>query len=161
MSKLIVVGMADLNTASNDDRLITYGLGSCVGVVLYDQKRKIGGMAHFMLPSSLSASDRSNKAKFADTAIPVLIDKLEKMGVPRSALIAKIAGGAHMFSSSTSSDVIKVGARNATAATDILRRLGIPIRANDTGGTYGRTIELLTATGQLHVKTIGHGEKNI
>jgi chemotaxis protein CheD len=153
--------MADLNAASDPDRLITYGLGSCVGIVLYDAKRKIGGMAHFMLPSSLSASDRSNKAKFADTAVPLLLEKLEKLGARRAALVAKIAGGAHMFSANTSSDVIKVGARNAVAATDILRRLGIPLHANETGGTFGRTIELQTATGQLYIKTIGHGEKYV
>lgn len=161
MSSLIVVGMADLNVAGDPDRLITYGLGSCVGLVLYDAQRRIGGMAHFMLPSSLSASDRSNKAKFADTAVPILIERLEKKGARRGAMIAKIAGGAHMFSANTSSDVIKVGARNAAAAMDILRRLNIPLRANETGGTFGRTIELSTATGQLFIKTIGHGEKYV
>lgn len=161
MSKLIVVGMADLNVASDPDRLVTYGLGSCVGIVLYDASRRIGGMAHIMLPSSLGASDRSNKAKFADTGITVLLEKLAAMGVKKASLIAKLAGGAHMFSNNSSSDVIKVGARNAAAAADILRLTGIPVRAQDVGGTYGRTIELLTSTGQLYIKTIGHGEKYI
>lgn len=161
MSKLIVVGMADLNIANDPDRLITYGLGSCVGIVLYDAAKRVGGMAHIMLPSSLSATDRTNKAKFADTGIMALLEKLTAAGVARASLIAKVAGGAHMFSNSSSSDVIKVGARNASAATDILKRLGIPLRAQDTGGTYGRTIELITSTGQLYIKTIGHGEKYI
>lgn len=161
MSKTVIVGMADLKVARNPDILTTLGLGSCVGIVLYDNVSKVGGLAHIMLPNVAAASDKSNKAKFADTAVDVLISEMMKIGGRKPNLVAKLAGGAHVFSTAQSSDILKVGARNAAMAKEVLRKLGIPIRSEDCGGNYGRTIELLTATGELRVKTIGHGVKTI
>lgn len=156
---VIVVGMADIKVARSPDTLTTLGLGSCVGVTLVDPGRKIGGLAHIMLPTSTNFGGH-NRAKFADTAIVDMIDMLIKIGASRSALVAKLAGGAHMFGGSTS-DILKVGERNAIACVEILNQLRIPIKANDTGGKYGRTIELDIATGRLRVKTVGYGETYI
>ena len=156
---VILVGMADLNIARSPDSLTTLGLGSCVGVALFDKSRQIGGLAHIMLPTSRGFGG-DNRAKFADTAIIDLINKMIQIGANKSMLAAKLAGGAHMFGGSAS-NVLMVGDRNITACTDILNYLKIPIQANDTGGSYGRTIELFAETGILKIRTVGAGEKFI
>ena len=157
---VIVVGMADLKVAKAPDVLTTLGLGSCVGVTLYDQAKKIGGMAHVMLPT-YKGFEGQNIAKFADSAIIELINQLARIGAPRGSLVAKIAGGDHMFGRSQNNDMLKIGERNAAASIAILKQLGIPIKANDTGGTHGRTIELHMDNGALKIRTVGAGEKFI
>lgn len=159
--KAIKVGMADLNIAEAPDTLITLGLGSCVGIVLYDPIFKVGGMAHIMLPDSTQIKNNSNLAKFADTAITVLIDKMTRVGARKPHLVAKLAGGAQMFDFKQTSEVMRIGYRNAVAARNILESLNIPIIASDIGENYGRTIELHTTTGALMVKTINHGLSEI
>ncbi|MCL1835283.1 MAG: chemotaxis protein CheD [Oscillospiraceae bacterium] len=157
---LIVVGMADLKTAKAPDILTTLGLGSCVGITLVDKAKRIGGLAHVMLPT-YKGYEGQNIAKFADSAIIELINQMTRIGATRGALVAKIAGGAHMFGKTQSNDALKIGERNAAASLAILKQLGIPIQANDTGGSHGRTIELYIDTGALKIKSVGAGEKVI
>ena len=157
---VIVVGMADLKVAKSPDILTTLGLGSCVGVTLYDKVKKIGGMAHIMLPT-YKGFEGQNIAKFADSAIIELINQLARVGVTRNSVVAKIAGGAHMFGRTQNNDMLKIGERNAAASTAILRQLGIHIVASDTGGSHGRTIELNIDNGALRIKSVGAGEKFI
>ena len=157
---VIVVGMADLKVAKAPDILTTLGLGSCIGITLHDQAKKIGGMAHIMLPT-YKGFEGQNIAKFADSAIIELVNQLARLGAPRGSLVAKIAGGAHMFGRTQNNDMLKIGERNAAASIAILKQLGIPIVANDTGGSYGRTIELNMDNGNLKIKTVGAGEKFI
>ncbi len=159
--KTIKVGMADLNIAKSPDKLMTLGLGSCIGIVLYDSVVKVGGMAHIMLPDSTQIKNNANLAKFADTAIDVLIQKMTSIGANKSRLVAKIAGGAQMFDFKQTSEVMRVGYRNDVATRKILEELKIPLIADDTGENYGRTIELHTETGALMIKTINHGTKEI
>ena len=156
----IVVGMADLRVAKDPEVLTTLGLGSCVGITLYDKTHKIGGLAHVMLPT-YKGFEGQNIAKFADSAIIELVNQLSRIGAPRNLLVAKLAGGAHMFGNTQNNDMLKIGERNAAASAAILRQLGIPIQANDTGGTHGRTIELYMDTGALKIKTVGAGERFI
>ena len=156
---VILIGIAEMNIARNPNILTTLGLGSCVGVTVYDRIYKIGGMAHIMLPSS-GDSPGQNRAKFADTAIADLLDKVLRAGAKRSNLAAKIAGGAHMFAGSAN-NILKVGERNIAASLQVLASLAIPVVANDTGGNHGRTIELHTESGALKIKTAGYGEKYI
>ncbi|WP_069997476.1 chemotaxis protein CheD [Cellulosilyticum sp. I15G10I2] len=158
---IIKVGMADLNVVKAPDILTTLGLGSCVGIALYDPSVKVGGLAHIMLPDSKQIKNNSNIAKFADTAIVKLIEDMVKIGAKSNRIIAKIAGGAHMFEFKNMDDMMRIGTRNIAAVTQILEELMIPIVANDTGSNYGRTIELHTTTGSLLVRTIGHGIKEI
>jgi len=157
---VIVVGMADLRVAKSPDTITTLGLGSCVGITLYDKAKKIGGMAHVMLPT-YKGFEGQNIAKFADSAIIELINQLGRAGVSRNSVVAKIAGGAHMFGKAQNNDMLKIGERNAAASTAILQQLRIPIVANDTGGSHGRTIELNLDTGALRIKSVGAGEKFI
>ena len=154
----IVVGMADLKVAKHPDALTTLGLGSCVGITLYDKVHKIGGLAHVMLPT-YKGFEGQTIMKFADSAIIELVKQLERIGANRNGLEAKIAGGAHMFGKSQNSDMLKIGERNAAASLAILAQLRIPVRANDTGGTHGRTIILNLDNGALNIRTVGAGEK--
>ena len=125
MGNIIKVGMADLNVCKAPDGLTTLGLGSCIGLTLYDPVTKIGGMVHYMLPDSTKVSNNSNKAKFADTGIEELLKKVIAAGASKTRLVAKIAGGAKMFEVSGLSDVGNIGARNAEAAKKILKEKGI------------------------------------
>lgn len=161
MSTMVKVGMADLKVVVFPDALTTLGLGSCVGICLYDSTSKVTGMAHIMLPSSKAIRKNENVAKFADTAIVELISQMEKLGARKSRFIAKIAGGAQMFSFSSQNESMKIGERNAEAVREILKLYGIPIKADDTGGNFGRTIEFYSENGKLIIKTAGKGVKEI
>lgn len=154
-----IVNIADLKVARDPAVITTLGLGSCVGVTIYDPRTRIGGLVHVMLP--VSNSDKSNKAKYADTGIPELLRQMLSMGASRSSLTAKITGGANMFSKSVRSDVLMIGEKNIYMCRTALQQNRIHIASEDTGGNYGRTIELYTDSGKLLIKTIGHGEKYI
>lgn len=158
---MIKVGMADLNTCKSPDALTTLGLGSCIGIVLYDPKTKISGLAHIMLPDSTQIKNNTNVAKFADTAIDQLINDMIAIGASKSRLVSKIAGGAQMFSFGSTNDLMRIGERNALASKKKLKELGIPLLAEDCGQNYGRTIEFFSETGELKIKTIGKEVKSI
>ncbi len=155
MSAIVKVGMADLNVCTAPNVLTTLGLGSCVGIVLYDSHTKTAGMVHIMLPDSTKIRNNENAAKFADTGIDALIVKLTAIGANRNRLIAKIAGGAQMFAFNSNSDMLRIGERNTEASKLKLQALGISIIAEDTGLDYGRTIEFYPETGQLYIKSVG------
>lgn len=139
----------------------TSGLGSCVGVVLYDEVKKIAGLLHVMLPdSTLGKSENQNVAKFADTGIFALLELMKAEGVRPLSLKAKIAGGAQMFQFGTS-DTIRIGPRNVEAVKRELNRLSIPIVAEDTGGSSGRTIEFDPSSCKLSIRTVNAGTKDI
>lgn len=161
MGRMIKVGMADFNVCKAPDALTTLGLGSCVGISLYDSVHKIAGMVHIMLPDSTKIRNNQNIAKFADTGIDALIDKMVKIGASKNALTAKIAGGAQMFAFSSNNDMLRIGERNVEATKLKLRQLGISIIAQDTGLNYGRTIELFADTGELYIKSVGKPTKII
>lgn len=159
---IIKVGIADLQFARDADHLRTSGLGSCVGVVIYDPNIKVAGMAHVMLPDSKSAKQENlNMHKYADTSLPILVDTLIKQGARRFALKAKIAGGAQMFAFSSSNDMLRVGARNVEAVKAFLAETRIPILSEDIHGSSGRTIEFSTENSMLSVRTVNKGTKEI
>lgn len=161
MSEIIKVGMADLNICKNPNIITTLGLGSCIGIAVYDPASKIGGLAHIMLPDSTKIRNNSNVAKFADTGIDELVKRVTAAGALKSRLVAKIAGGARMFEVSGLSDVGNVGMRNAEASKEKLKELGIRLIAEDTGLNYGRTVELHCETGEYFIKSVGKPVKII
>lgn len=161
MGEMIKVGMADLNVCTSPDALTTLGLGSCVGIVLYDPVRKIAGMVHVMLPDSTKILNNENKAKFADTGIDTLIQRMIMIGADRRALIAKIAGGAQMFAFRNNNEMMRIGERNVEATKNKLGQLGICIKAEDTGANYGRTIEFYPENGILLIKSVGKEQKKL
>lgn len=161
MGVVIKVGMADLKTAKAPDILTTLGLGSCIGIALWDSTTKIGGLAHIMLPDSTKIRNNSNIAKFADTGIVELVRQMEALGAPKRRLVAKIAGGAKMFEVSGTTSVGNIGEKNAIASKKVLEELGIPILAEDTGLNYGRTVELDCSNGDYIIKAVGKSVKTI
>lgn len=161
MNNMLQVGIAELKVGKAPQKITTIGLGSCVGVTLYDPSSKIGGMVHIMLPNSKEIKNNDNAAKFADTGVPKLLDEVLKKGAHKNNLVAKIAGGAQMFNLATGNNALRIGDRNILAVKEILHKLKIPIKANDTGLNYGRTIILDLETGGVWVRTIGKGEKQI
>ncbi|MNI25459.1 Chemoreceptor glutamine deamidase CheD [compost metagenome] len=157
---LIKVGMADLNVAHLSGVLKTTGLGSCVGVILFDSRVKVAGMAHVMLPSSEIAREGTlNVAKYADTAIPELISRMLKLGAQVSRMESKLAGGAQMFAFAGNNDTMRIGPRNVESCKEMLKKYAIPIKAEDTGANYGRTIEFNCETGILLIRSVQQGVK--
>ncbi len=155
----IKVGISDLNVARNGDSLVTYALGSCVGICLYDSVRKVAGLSHIMLPNSTDFPTSSlNRYKFADTAIPDLIRKMEMLGAKKICMKAKIAGGAQMFASVNNSNLANIGQRNVIAVKEALRKAFIQIIAEDTGKNFGRTQYFDSATGLMRIKAVNKGE---
>ena len=161
MAEVIKVGMADLKIAKNPDILTTLGLGSCIGIAVWDPMTKIGGLAHIMLPDSTKIRNNSNIAKFADTGIDELIRLMLQAGANKNKLVAKIAGGARMFEVSGATTVGNIGEKNAIASKEKLKQLGIPLIAEDTGLNYGRTVELDCSNGNYLIKAVGKQVKTI
>lgn len=161
MGEIIKVGMADLKICVAPDCLTTLGLGSCIGIAIVDPVTRIGGLAHVMLPDSTAIRENSNIAKFADTGIEELVRQLVAKGAVKSRMVAKIAGGAQMFSFNNNSDLLRVGERNAEASKKKLTELGIPILASDTGDSYGRTVIFYPENGEFVIKSVGKETKTI
>ena len=153
----ITIGIGDLKVCKAPDVLVTYALGSCVGVCLHDAVVGIGGLSHVMLPESSGVNAASTPMRFADTAIPMLIRQMESMGASRVRMKAQIAGGATMFA--TASDKFNIGDRNLAAVKKVLMANRIPIIAEDPGLDYGRTQLFYPETGIMEIRAAAKGNK--
>jgi chemotaxis protein CheD len=144
-------------SADPDAFLVTHALGSCIGLTIYDPVVKVGGMIHYMLPSSRIDPQRAreNPLMFADTGIPLLFKAAYKLGAEKSRIIVKIAGGANLLDSK---GVFQIGKRNFMAARKILWANQVLIRKEDTGGTVSRGLKLVLSSGEVLVKTPGQSE---
>ena len=127
MGNIIKVGMADLNVCKAPDGLTTLGLGSCIGLTLYDPVTKIGGMVHYMLPDSTKITHNQNRMKFADTCLLDMYHELLARGGLKENLRAKIAGGARMFAHHSDNELLNVGHQNNQAVRKFLQEKNIPI----------------------------------
>lgn len=157
--RTIIIGISELNIAKPPDKISTLGLGSCVGIVLYDPITKLAGMVHILLPSASGIDTIENKAKFADQGIAELLKVMVNNGAAKGSICAKIAGGANMFDYTSSYvDLFEVGRRNVQMCKEILLALNIPLVAEDIYGKWGRTITFDTVSGAMHINTIGRGE---
>lgn len=156
---VVKVGIAERKIAYAPERLRTSGLGSCVGVVIWDRTVHLAGLIHIMLPVAPERPDIVID-KYADAGIPSLVQQLVQEGAEIGRLRAKIAGGAQMFSA-IGSDLLKIGPRNVQAVKETLLELSIPLIAEDTGGKVGRTIEFDVKTEVLQVKTALFGTLDI
>lgn len=155
MGNLIVVGISDYKLAKNPGVLVTYALGSCVGICIYDRKLKAGGLSHIMLPdSTMFSHGEVNRMKFADTAINDMIQTLIIKGADRRQMTAKIAGGAQMFKVQEESQLGNIGERNVRSVKNVLGQLNIPILAEETGQNYGRTVYFDIETGIMKVQSL-------
>ena len=159
----IRVKIADMAVKREHGIIITVGLGSCIGIALYDPASKLGGLSHILLPDSNQFKNVNkgnvNVAKFADTAIPTLIETMGRQGARKNRLQAKIAGGSQLFNFDKTN--MSVGEKNIGAVIQTLKKIGIPILKEDVGGNYGRTMRLFIDTGKVLISTVGKGEKEL
>lgn len=158
MSEMIRVGMAEYKLCTSPDQISTLGLGSCLGVVICDSDLGLCGLAHIMLPDSTRISKNGNRMKFADTCLDDMYCDLVEHGAKPSSLYAKLAGGAKMFAYQTENELLNIGEQNVQAVHRFLQRHHIPIKAEDVGENYGRTIVFCPEDGSLHVTVFGKGE---
>lgn len=155
----IVVNIADGRIAREPDVLVSYALGSCVGICLYDESCHIAGMAHILLPSREKSINRDNPYKFADSGLQCLLESMMKLGARKVRLRAKVAGGAEMFQNAQIQ--AGIGALNVLAVKEALKKTGIPIVGEDTGDHYGRTIRFYSQTGKLEIHSVSRDNKKI
>lgn len=137
------------------DLLVTLGLGSCVAIMLYDREARVGGLAHVLLPEPALARDRHNSAKFASTAVPMLVEELAAMGARAARLEARIVGGASMFATLMVPGALNMGERNIRAAREALQRAGIPLRGEAVGADHGRSVRFDVGAGSTVVSSVG------
>ncbi len=164
MEKAQHVGMADVVIVKHPGKMVSLGLGSCIGLVVYDDTAKVAAMAHIMLPESRSSGGKEEPkpGKFADTAVPTLIEMVIKAGGKKERLKAKMAGGSQMFNvPGSKSGFLAVGARNSEETERHLKHHGVRLIASDTGGNRGRSVEFSTDDWILVVKTLGTGKQGI
>lgn len=158
--KELKVGIGDMKLTRGDGRIITYALGSCIGIAFYDPGLHLGALLHIMLPVMNNPAD-PNIFKYADTGIRETIRKLTAFGMLKRRTVAKIAGGAKMFEISGNADFGNIGQRNAQSVKQILKEEGIPIISEDTGGTYARTMVLDVMNGDVTIRTFGRPERHL
>jgi len=162
MAQMIVRMGEHAASAAAEDVLVTIGLGSCIGLAMVDRANRIAGLAHVVLPDSHESQPPHPAAKFADTAVPALLDELAALGASRAQLEAVLVGGAQMFGFSRKpGSGLDVGARNDAAVTAALERARIPLRARATGGNKGRTIRVEVSTGSITVREAGGREEHL
>ncbi|MCL1982335.1 MAG: chemotaxis protein CheD [Clostridiales bacterium] len=159
MSSLIVVGISDVKIARTPGVLITYALGSCIGVCFYDKAASLGALLHIMLPDAPEKID--NVFKYADTGIAETLRKMESMGGNRNRITAKIAGGAQMFHVPGDNHLGNIGRRNSDSVKLNLLKQRIRMLGSDVGGTFARTVEFNTATGIATIRTYGQHDKDL
>jgi len=157
----IIVRVADLNTAAGDQALVTYGLGSCVAILLHDRVNRVAGMAHIMLPSTTLARRADRPGKTPQTAVPALVEAMVGRGADRSRITARLAGGASLFASLTPPGSIQMGERNLVACRDVLGREGIPLVAEDVGGESGRSVWIYAGDGRVVIRSAMANERRL
>ena len=153
----IAIKMGEGAVTSAPRIISSQGIGSCVVVTIYDPRRKMGGMAHIMLPDSNSVNGRSSPYHYADTAIVTLLGKLHSRGALLQDIVAKMIGGAQMFICSNGSGP-GIGKQNDSSIRQILGREQIPLSGEEVGGSYGRNVEFHLDSGKVIVKTAGKKE---
>lgn len=154
------VGISEVRVHRAPAILVTYGLGSCLGIALYEPQAKVGGLAHTLLPAPRAGAEATRPNKFVPAAIRAMIAELCEQGADRGRLQAKLVGGATMFEPLHPGPSEEgIGARNIRAARQALRELGIPVVAEDVGGNHGRTVEFDLATGEVRVRSVRGNDK--
>lgn len=157
----IRVQVADWAVARGDGTISTVGLGSCVAIALYDRVAQVGGLAHILLPAPSVSRDTSNPAKFPQTAVPLLLAEMRRLGAgPASAMSARIVGGASMFAAlAPAGGGLNIGERNVVATRQVLASAGLRLVAEDVGGEHGRSVFLHLHDGRLEVRSLRGGTR--
>lgn len=154
------VSIGEVKLLQGSGVLVAYGLGSCIGLFLYDATRRLGGLAHIMLAGAAPEDFPYSRTKYAENAIGGMVDEMKRVGVQLSGITAVMAGGAHMFQEGLEARP-SIGSRNIQSVYDVLKRYNIRVVAEDTGGDYGRTMEASVETGVVLVKSFRFGVKKL
>lgn len=147
-------------SAVEADVLLALGLGSCIGLALVDARGGVAGLAHVVLPQA-PADGLPAPWKYADAAVPALVDAVLAAGARRGRLQAVLCGGAHMFGGAGGPSVLEIGSRNAAATAAALERVRVPVRASDTGGSHGRSLEVHVGSGAILVRGVGRPQRSL
>ena len=161
MYKVINVGLAEVKTVTKPHILATPSLGSCVAVILYDELMGIGSMAHIMLPDINLAKARNNRAKFANTAVEVMLKEMLDLGAVKRRIKSKIVGGANMFPTVNRSSPMHIGLRNVAAVKNELKNQKIRLVAEDTEGNYSRSVKFFVETSVVRIRNLFQGNQEI
>lgn len=157
----IVVRVSDMAVARADEVLVTVGLGSCVAIMLYDPETRIGGLAHILLPSRALTRQADNPAKFPQSAVPALLERMVAAGANPRRITARLAGGASMFSQLAPPGTIQMGERNLVATRQALSAQNVPLTGEAVGGDFGRTVRLHCHDGRIDVSSVAHGVQHL
>ena len=157
MTDKLVVGIADMKMASREGMLITYALGSCIGICLYDPVLRLAALVHVMLPLNMETG-RKSPLKYADTGIRETLRQMEARGAKRNRVTAKIAGGARMFDVPGNGSLGNIGQRDIESVHMTLKKEGVRLLKEDVGGSVARTLLFDAATGQACVRSYGKPE---
>lgn len=159
--KTLVVGMGDCKASNDPDTtLVTYALGSCLAVTMFDPQSKVGAMLHFMLPDSMQDLDAEivNQWRYADTGVPLMLEQVIRLGANKRRLQVKVAGGAAVLGDQS---YFNIGRRNYAALKKLLWKSGILIQAEDVGGSVSRTVRLELSSGRFLVRESGGQEREL
>lgn len=154
--KRIPVRLGEVKVGTDNDVLLAVGLGSCVGIALYDARVKVGGLAHVMLPFPTKSKRFPPPGRFASTAVEYLIDHMVVSGAERRRLFARLVGGAAMFDGVLNDDGPALGTRNVEAAREALAKAGIAIQSEEVGANFGRTVHFHIEDGRIVITTVSH-----
>ena len=160
MEKRLTVGIGDMKFTRENGQIITYALGSCIGISFYDPVLRLSALLHIMLPERNNQGD-PKIYKYADSGIQETLRKLSAFGLVKRRTVVKIAGGAKMFDIKGSADFGNIGQRNTDMVKRILSQEQLRIQASDTGGSYARTMLLDVSNGDVAIRTVGKPEKHL
>ncbi len=161
MSNTLSVGLGELVISRNpDDVLVAYGLGSCVGVGMYNPISKTGGLLHAVLPEQTNYKADS-ATKFVNTGIPILLEKIKNNGAIPNNIVIYMVGGANMLINTQLAKTFDIGTRNVAAAIQTLESLRLKVRNSEVGGNTGRTVRLYISSGRMTVRVIGGTERDL
>ena len=155
-----IVGLGEIHVVAGTGDLSCLGLGSCICLCLYDPVARVAGMAHIMLPGAYDGQVAA-PGKFADTAVPAIIDLMEGLGAQRRRLKCRLAGGAKMSLARGASDVFTIGDKNARAIREHLAKVRIPVVNEDVGGSRGRSVRMDVGTGRVEVNFAGEAPRDL
>lgn len=159
MMTQILVKVAEVQVLQGEAEFLCVGLGSCMGVALFDPVSDVAGMAHVVLPEAPENGSKERPGKCADSAIPHLLNTMERLGADRSRVVAAVAGGAQVCFGKQVPAPLALGARNAQAVQRTLEQCGVRCVGSDVGGNYGRTFSLETGSGKVTVRTPSEPER--
>jgi chemotaxis protein CheD len=152
-----LVSVADWAVDRGDAVLVTLGLGSCVAVAIHDAAAGVGGLAHLLLPSISLSADRERPAKFPETGVPFLVERMRELGAEPRRMGARVVGGAAMFGGLQPPGMVSIGERNLYAVREALALARVPLLAEDSGGDYGRSVYFYLESGRVEVRSYAHG----